>query len=463
MVIKQKIFGLDISDHSIEAIQLARAFGNQRIVAYARLLLRGELIEDGVIKKPEKLAEAIKKLLASAQPQPITTPNCILSIPDSQVFTTVFKLPAGLKHEEIKNTIPFKAEEVIPFKSSEIYFDFKTIAVNGGSQEVFYAASPMKVVDAYLAVLEMANLTPVAFDLESISLARALLIPRLDTKPVSKKESGQAVLIMDLGARTANLNIFDHNGVRQSLTLKGAGNRFSKSLAKTLNLPEKEAEALKVKVGFDRKQQRGQVAAILENELKRIVAETKKFVNYYQDESGNQIGSVLLAGGSSLLPQLPEYLKENLGLAVQIGNPLRRLADPAELIKFKKKAILFANVIGLGLRAVNRNPVAGDINLLPERKRKFALAPQRHDRQAWRLVYIRLSVFAVLVLLLAGIIILKQRGYDPYQKIAPVATYQTEFNADVNLQALDQLREQFALPAAGATSTTPAVEPDLIL
>jgi len=44
-----------------------------------------------------------------------------------------------------------------------------------------------------------------------------------------------------------------------------------------------------------------------------------------------------------------------------------------------------------------------------------------------------------------------------------LATYQTEFNADVNLQALDQLREQFALPAAGATSTTPAVEPDLII
>src|SRR3989344_2916619 len=287
MMIKQKIFGLDISDHSIEAIQLARAFGNQRIVAYARLLLRGELIEDGVIKKPEKLAEAIKKLLASAQPQPITTPNCILSIPDSQVFTTVFKLPAGLKHEEIKNTIPFKAEEVIPFKSSEIYFDFKTIAVNGGSQEVFYAASPMKVVDAYLAVLEMANLTPVAFDLESISLARALLIPRLDTKPVSKKESGQAVLIMDIGARTTNLNIFDRNGVRQSLTLKGAGNRFSKSLAKTLNLPEKQAEEVKMKVGFDSKQQRGQVAAVLQNEMRRIVNETKKFVNYYQDESGN--------------------------------------------------------------------------------------------------------------------------------------------------------------------------------
>jgi len=127
-MLKKKIFGLDISDHSIEALVLTKPFfGKAKVTAYARTILRGEVVKNGVVKNQKKLEEAIVKLLASAQPEPIKTPYCIMSLPESQVFSTIFKMPAGLKHKEVKNTIPYKAEEVIPFKTSEVYFDFKTL------------------------------------------------------------------------------------------------------------------------------------------------------------------------------------------------------------------------------------------------------------------------------------------------------------------------------------------------
>jgi len=92
---KNKIFGLDISDKSVEAIQLKKGLGKPKMTAYARTILGSSLVANGEIKNSEKLAEKFKALLDSAQPKKIKSKYCIVSIPESQVFTAIFSLPAG--------------------------------------------------------------------------------------------------------------------------------------------------------------------------------------------------------------------------------------------------------------------------------------------------------------------------------------------------------------------------------
>ncbi len=448
---------MDISDHSIEAVIFQKSlFGQPKVLSYARTLLYGEVVKDGIIKKPERLVESLTKLLASALPKPIKTKYCILSLPDSQVFTAIFKLPAGLKREEIKNTIPFKAEEVIPFRSSEIYFDFKTIAKSHGVQEVFYAAVPKRVVDPFSAVLGNVGLVPLSFDLESLSLARAV-VQKLPKTKSGKKIVDQATLLMDIGARTTNLNIFDRNGIRQSLTVKIAGDRFTKSIASNLNLPLKDAEKLKMKAGFDPDQEGGRLVLILQKEMRRIVKETSQLIKYYEDETGRKVGLVILAGGSSLLPGVTQYLSENLGLPVEVGNPLMKFQDPKKLIKFKNKAVLFANVLGLGLRSIAKDPVGSDINLLPVNLRRFEFKPDKTNRVAWRRIYLRTLALTVLILAFGSLIFLKNRGFDLYSQVVNEPEYQTDFSGeDLNVEILDQLRNE--LLATNTATTTPIQE-----
>jgi len=450
-MIKKQIFGLDISDHSLEALVVSKPLlASPKIVSYSRVVFAGEVVKNGIIKNKAKLAENIAKLLNSSQPQPIKTPYCILSLPESQVFTTIFKLPAGLKYKEIKNTIPYKAEEVIPFKSNEVYFDFKTISIQGASQEIFYAAVPMKIVDSYVDILQSLNLEPVAFDLESVSLGRVLL-------PQAKK-SGKAKLIMDIGARTTNLNIFDKAGLRQSLAIKIAGERFSKAVAAKLNIDLKQAEELKKKNGFDPKKQEGKVLLVLQNEFKRIIEETKKLIDYYQTQNQSQIDEVILVGGSALLPQLDQYLADNLGIQVNIGTPLNKLADPRGLTGVKSKAVLFANAAGLALRAITKNPVSDDINLLPVKIKRFALAPRQTERRAWHLIYIRLVIFAVLVAGFFAVFYLRNSGQDLYQKFFPLPQYETATDPGIDFDFLDQLRANLSTPTTTPT-TTPVLAP----
>lgn len=447
-MLKKKIFGLDISDHSIEALVLTKPFfGKAKVTAYARTILRGEVVKNGVIKNQKKLEEAITKLLASAQPAPIKTPYCIMSLPESQVFTTIFKLPAGLKHKEVKNTIPYKAEEIIPFKTSEVYFDFKTLTKMDETQEVFYVAVPSDVVDGYVNTLNNIGLRPVAFDLESISLARALLGEK--TKP------GKAKLLIDIGSRTTNLNIYDRNGIRQSLTIKIAGDRFTKAIAQKMGIPERQAEELKRKNGFDPTKQKGKVLLVLQNEFKRIIAEAKKLIEFYQVNSQRQIDELILVGGSSLLPKVDQYLADNTSLQTNLGNPLKKVTDPKNLAKLKVNATLFSNVAGLAIRGLAKDPVYGDINLLPTPPAGFKVVPDKSDKKSWLWIYIRLGVLIFLLIVLGALYKLKLNNFDVYQKVYPTPTFDSSYQLDIDFAVLDEIRGLLnATSASTSTGTT---------
>ena len=454
-MLKKQIFGLDISDHSLEALILSKpSFGKPRVSSYARLILRGEVIKDGKIKNEKKFQENLVKLLESASPKAITSPYCVVSLPESQVFTAIFKFPAGLKKKEIKNTIPFKAEEMIPFKSSEIYFDFKTIATIGETQEVFYVAVPIKVVESYLAALEGVGLKPVAFDLESNSLARALL---------NKKKSKNAQMLMDIGSRTTNLSIFDRNGIRQSLAIRVAGDKFTKSIAKKLNITLKEAQDLKANNGFDAKKQQGKVLLILQNEFKRIIEESKNLVEFYQGESHRQVEEVVMVGGSSLLPKVDQYLADNLGIKVSLGDPLQEIFDPKGLIKPKNKALLFSNVIGLALRGISKNPAEGDVNLLPVTAKRFALMPKREEKKAWRFIYIRLVVLAIALAGLLTVLYFTRQGTDIYRQLVPSPVYETSMEAGIDPSQLETLRGNLFNQTTTPTSTEMIILPTVTI
>lgn len=462
----KKIFGLDISDHSIEAVLLDRSWKNIHVAAYARTLVRAEAVKNGIIKKPDVLATAIRSLLASAKPRPIKTPYCVLSIPDAQVFTSVFKFPAGLRRGEIMQTIPYKAEEVIPFKSSEIYFDFKTITLTEGTQEIFYVAVPKAVVDSYIQLLASIGLVPVALDIESVSLARVLLSPEA-LAPAGQKKEPAAVLLADIGARTTNLNIFDRHGIRQSNTTTIAGNRFTKALMTALSIKEKAANELKAKVGVDLKQEKQPAVAVLQKELARLVTEMQKTITFFKTENQRSVSAVVLAGGSSLMPGISGYLSQKLGLPVTVGNPFGRVVDPVKLVPLKKNAILFANVMGLGSRGTDKNAAQSDINLLPVVTSKLPLAPGRADTSAWRKIYWRLAALGVLLLVLGGLVWFRQNGLDVYRLIIRQPAVPDTFVPAVDGAVLDELRAELLLPkiepAPVDASSTPTSTPALLV
>lgn len=331
---KQPIIGIDISDYSIEVLQLNK---NREVLAYARAILEEGIVQDGNIIKKEKLAEKLKEILKD-----IKAKKAILSLPESKTFIGDFK--------------------IIPWQIEEVYTD------KIGNLQI---AAPKEIVNQYIEVVKLAGIEPVVVDIESISLGRALISKKTETKD-------GVSMIIDIGARTTNLSIFSEDNVlKNSITMPIAGNHFTKAITDKLNVKEEEAEKLKRTFGFDDKKADNKVLSVLQASFQKIIKETKEAIRYYENKTNKKIGEIILAGGSSLIPKIDEYLAINLERKVRVGDPLAQIKND-KLSTKKYSPILFANVIGLALRGVGR--VSAGINLLqqtPSTKKVVSIRKRR--------------------------------------------------------------------------------------
>ena len=399
---KKPVFGLDISDYSLEAIQLAGKKGIIKLEGLGRMILKPNIIRDGQILQEEELSRSIISLLTNIKFGKIKTNDVVCSLPESQIFSHVFKFPPHLKKEQIKEALKYEAEGIIPMPIDQVYYDFLSISAeeNAGmakEQEIFFVASQKKIVNSYTQALLNAGLNPVALENESFSLSRSLF---RETKiEIPKTAAGvpiplRGTMILDLGARTTNLAIVDRKGIRMAVNVRIAGDKFTEAVAQALGISLIEADKMKREYGLSKDVRQGKQFIALSALVNDIFEEIKKAISYYEGEKRGKITKILLAGGSAQLPGLIDYFYTNLsgpintdrGIAerieIKVGNPWKGIEFQADLApKYLKenidsvldnirtalarRSILYATAIGIALRAITQDPAKAGINLLP--------------------------------------------------------------------------------------------------
>lgn len=349
-------FGIDISDHSIEIVSLKGPVLNPKLLAMGRKILNPGIVVSGSIMDKEQLKKDLKDLIGNFQFGRLDSKRVISAIPDSKSYIHIFELPSDLSKKEILQYVESKAKENIPYSLEEIYFDF---FIQG--KKVCLAATPKKVADDYLEVFKECGLEAVCLENESLSLGRALI----------RKE--ETILIADIGARTTNFSLFSKGVLTFSFSLDQAGNDFTQALLEKLNIPFDSAENLKKEVGLNPQSQEGKVFLILQKEIQEIVEEAKRIISYFKDKTGQSPEKIILAGGSSSLKGIAQYLAENLNLAVEIGDPWVKIdIDILKKKEYLKEAlqvnpVLYSTVIGCALRGLEKNPGKSGINFLKGR------------------------------------------------------------------------------------------------
>ena len=362
---KKPAIGLDISDYSIEALELERKIGKPRLGAYSRVELEKGIVEDGKILNKEKLKEKIKELLQNTVPRRITTNQVTLSLPESKTFFHIFKFPINLSSKELTDVVENEALKTIPLDPESYYSDFQVVSRTKDIQEILYVGTSREIVEEYLGVLREAGLKPSVLDIESGSLARTFENEMI--------EDG-GVLIADIGGRITVLTVYDEGSIRFSATIPIAGNHFTQAISEKLGISIEKAEELKKKCGLDPEKKEGKVMLVLQNILQDILGEIKKSINFYEEKSGRKIKKILLCGGSSFLPQLPSYINSNFGIETLVPDPwegidveeLFKREDLGEIIETKLHPVYFATVIGLAKRGLEKDLEKSGINLIPK-------------------------------------------------------------------------------------------------
>lgn len=368
--LKRFPLALDINDFSIEAMQLRKVLGKVYLKAYGRVKLPEGIVKNARILKKERLKEKIKELLNNLGPKRLGTKEVIFSLPESKTFLHVFELPFDITGQALKNAIEGEALATIPLDAKELYSDFLVVSKGEKNQEVLYVATKKEVVEDYLQILRDVGLKPLVLDIESASLARAF-------KNETTEETG--MLIIDIGARTTILTVFDEGSIRISSIIPVAGNSFTQTIAKKLNISLLDAERLKRDYGLDTHENEGRIMFILQDVVDDILDKTKKLISFYEKKSQRKINKIIICGGSSLMPKIGSYFSSNLDIETKIGDPsliLPELNEKRYKTFFREGGkdnelhpVLFSNVVGLALRSLSGDPETAGINLIPEKER----------------------------------------------------------------------------------------------
>ena len=350
-------FGLDISDHSVELVSLGGSLKKPELLAMGRVTLEPGITEDGKILQKEKLEISIRDLIKKPQFGKLRSKRFTLAFPESKSFLYIFTVPEKTKKRKIKEEVERRAGQNFPFPLADLYLGWRT-----QGSEILSVAIQKDTVSEYISLFKKLKIQPIALEIESLSLGRALIE---DRKGVT--------LIADIGARTTNFSIFDDGDLSLSITVKVGGNQFTRVISEKLNISFSEAEELKKKTGLNPEEKGGKVFLILQKEIQMIISEINKINDYFSGKEQKSINNIILAGGSAPLVNLSDYLSDNLGIKVTVGDPWGKInIDILKKKEYLKEALkvnplLYTTVIGSALRGLTRNPSRGEINLLPKK------------------------------------------------------------------------------------------------
>lgn len=343
---KSTAVGIDISDYSIEILQLNR---NREVLFYNRMILEDNIVLDGRILNKEVLVERLRTVLVGA---PDHFPRAVLSLPESKAFVHFFTVPLGIREHELEKEIYDRALKIIPLDQKILCWDY-FVTQSKLEQRVLFVGTDKEILGEYLEVMRLADINLTVVEIESCALARALL-----GSPHDNTNS----LIIDIGARTTNISIFDERNILQlSITVPVAGQHFTKAISEDLKISIQEAERLKKILGFDGAKKDNRIIEILDDKFADVIKEVNELISYYEGKRGGKIGEIIIAGGSALLPQIKEFVGLKVGRRVTIGDPFKKVRK-YEQLEMQGGAILYTNVIGLAIRGISN--LTKGINLL---------------------------------------------------------------------------------------------------
>jgi type IV pilus assembly protein PilM len=393
LTLKPKAFGLDISDLSLKIIKLKKRGKFFDLASFEEKKIKPGIIKVGEIKDEKALIQILKKALAEIKGEKLRTKYVVASLPEEKAFLQVIQMPK-MKKEELKSAVVYEAENYIPLPIEEVYLDsqivppvhnhlpghqrkvgskkilssppslspHKSSVMNEAHQldhlDVLIAALPKKTVDPYLFSLREAGLKPIAFEVESQAIARALIKNEVTTFPL---------LLIDLGATRTGFIVFSGHSLRLTSSIPVSSQNFNEIISKALGVNLVEAERLKIKYGLQSKIKKGkEVFEALIPALTDLTDQIKRYLHYYQTHAshehlppnGKGVEKIFLCGGGAKLKGLTNFLSSQLKIPVEISNPwVNILAAPIQpkeqrLIYKKEESLSYTTALGLALRGI---------------------------------------------------------------------------------------------------------------
>lgn len=318
-ILNKRSIGVDISDRTIEMVDLKFINNKISLIAHAQCSLEEGVVEKGRIIDSEKLKEKIQQLLEQSGFNNNEAKDIVLVLPENQVYTHFFELNTSIIKEK---DIAEEAYSNIPIEKENLIYTYKALSAKkelfgeddkqAQSEEkskkrervsrkyILLAATDKRILKDWQEFFAKMKIDVSFFDIEAFASFRGL------------SPNEEVVCMLDIGAKTTSISVLDQENLYYSASFGMAGDVFTEQLVRAGKEGDKqmtwdEAETYKKEKGLD-----DFVLSSLNPCLKTIINETKVAINYVNETYGIEASKVILLGGSSKLRGLKDYFTDNI-------------------------------------------------------------------------------------------------------------------------------------------------------
>jgi len=338
----ESLLGIDIGSHSIKLIEIGREKEVLTLLSAGSVPTPTKALSSNVSADLEAVAFVIKQLVRDTGAK---SDKVNIALPESQVFTRVIEVPQ-LSNRELTSAIQWEAEQYIPLPLDQVNMDFTILrdakTTTNGKMEVLLIAAPKALIERYMTILELADLTPSYAETEVVASSRAI---------AQSVAAVKNVVLISIGAQTTEITILHGGIIAFTRSISAGGEALSRALSQSLDFTVVQAEEYKKTYGLQRGLLEGKLVVAMEPVMTTILNELKRAIAFFGEKyASDRIEAIILSGGTAKLPGMVSYITEQVAIETQIANPWVGIQKEARFAVLSTEGPTFAVAVGLAMR-----------------------------------------------------------------------------------------------------------------
>ncbi|HLN60981.1 MAG TPA: type IV pilus assembly protein PilM [Symbiobacteriaceae bacterium] len=297
--------GVDFGAGAIKVAQIRWTRQGPRLENYAVVPVPPGRMDEGAIKDSGTMGELLRNVLTDMG---VTQTLVGTSLGGPNILMRYINLPK-VSPEEMRSAMKFEAPQHLPIPEDQLVYDFTPVPEATGVPEhqmaVFLSGTHKKLVESFLGTLNRAGLRTNALELDCLTALRAVqwigMVSHTTTLPM---------VLLDFGEMETSISIMRYGVPMLARTIPTGLHHLRVAVSDSMHISAGEAEmALRlkgVKPDLD-------LAPAVEPWLNSLMESVGRSIEFFLIQNrGATVEQVLLMGGGSLLPNLPEALTSYL-------------------------------------------------------------------------------------------------------------------------------------------------------
>jgi type IV pilus assembly protein PilM len=343
---KNQLVGLDIGSRAIKVAEAQETKKGWVLKKFGLIDIDPGLIEEGVIKDPQAVADNIRALFKQTN---IRKNHVAISIGGYSVIVKNIAIQ-NMPEEQLHESINFEAEQYIPFDINDVNLDFQILGVdeqNPNQMNVMLVAAKKDMINDYINLIDLAGLSLGIIDIDAFALQNVF--------DLNYDGSEGNITLIDIGASKTSVNILKNKASVFMRDVSLGCNQVNARIMETINCSPAEAEEIKL----------GNKSSKIEPEVLNNICrsvfsdwtdEIRRAMDFfYSTNPDDEIKRIFLSGGGANIAEFRELLASQSGTEVMPINPFQKFTvdDSMDKDYLKQMGPQTAIAMGLSIRKVD--------------------------------------------------------------------------------------------------------------